>query len=107
MLAEETPGVVTAPTITPTRPYHLSAEQVRFFDENGYLILRNWIPADLLGRLQEAGHAWIAHGLRMGENDPWREDYVFAKRPGGRVMFRVNYVHNKEQPASLELLGCP
>lgn len=92
-------------------PYHLTDEQVRFFDENGYLILRQWITGELLDRLQAAGHAWIAQGLRrdaeLGGHDDPDDDFRFAKRPDGRVMFRVNYVHNKGQPASLELLGCP
>ena len=88
-------------------PYHLSEEQVRFFDERGYLILRNWIPADLLARLQAAGDAWIAGGLAADELNPDHDDYVFAKRDRGRVMFRVNYLHDKGQAASLELLGCP
>jgi ectoine hydroxylase-related dioxygenase (phytanoyl-CoA dioxygenase family) len=88
-------------------PYHLSEEQVRFFDENGYLILRNWIPKELLQRLQEAGDAWIAGGLNAKDDDANAGDYVFGQRPNGRVMFRVNYLHNKEQAASLELLGCP
>ena len=35
-------------------PYRLTPEQVGFFDENGYLILRDWIPQELLRRLQEA-----------------------------------------------------
>ena len=39
----------------PRSPYYLSQEQVRFFDDNGYLILRNWITGPLLERLQEAG----------------------------------------------------
>jgi ectoine hydroxylase-related dioxygenase (phytanoyl-CoA dioxygenase family) len=88
-------------------PYHLTAEQIRFFDENGYLILRNWIPQDLLKRLQDAGQVWINHGLQAREDDPDSGDYIFAQRSEGRVMFRVNYVHNKGQEASLELLGCP
>jgi hypothetical protein len=88
-------------------PYHLTREQIRFFDENGYLILRDWIPRDLLRKLQEAGAAWITNGLNATESDPHYPDYVYAKRPHGRVMFRVNYVHNKGQAASLELLGCP
>ena len=87
--------------------YHLSEEQIAFFDENGYLILRNWIPQKLLKRLQEAGTAWIEQGMRAKEGDPDSMDYIFAKRENGRVMFRVNYVHNKGQAASLELLGSP
>jgi len=88
-------------------PYHLTEEQIRFFDENGYLVLRNWIPQDLLKRLQEAAENWIEKGLHASEDDPDFDDYRFAQRPAGRVMFRVNYVHNKGQPASLELLGSP
>jgi ectoine hydroxylase-related dioxygenase (phytanoyl-CoA dioxygenase family) len=92
-------------------PYHLTPEQVEFFDTNGYLILRNWIPADLLKRLQDAGNAWIQQGWEFqGEShntDPDYDDFRFVDRPTGRVMFRVNYLHNKGQSASLELLGCP
>lgn len=83
--------------------YHLTPEQIQFYDDNGYLILRNWITGELLTRLQEAGHAWIDMGL----NNPQDLDFTFADREVGRVMFRVNYVHNKGQAASLELLGAP
>ncbi len=88
-------------------PYHLTPEQVQFFDEHGYLILRNWIPQDLLQRLRDAGQTWIDDATSAAETDPNYRDYVWAKRPTGRVLFRVNYVHNKGQAASLELLGCP
>jgi hypothetical protein len=87
--------------------YHLSDEQIRFFDENGYLVLRNWIPQDMLRRIQEAGRVWIDMGLHASADDPNYDDYIFAQRPAGRTMFRVNYVHNKGQAASLELLGAP
>jgi ectoine hydroxylase-related dioxygenase (phytanoyl-CoA dioxygenase family) len=87
--------------------YHLTAEQIRFFDDNGYLILRQWIIGDLLARLQAAGQAWIAQGHAVSPDAPDAEDYQFAQRPHGRVMFRVNYLHSKQQPASLELLGSP
>jgi ectoine hydroxylase-related dioxygenase (phytanoyl-CoA dioxygenase family) len=84
--------------------YHLSDEQIQFFDENGYLVLRDWIPAGMLTRLQDAGQAWITAGeARVGNSD----DYNFAQRAHGPVLFRVNYVHNKGQAASLELLGSP
>lgn len=88
-------------------PYHLTAEQIESFDEQGFLILRRWIPADLLQRLQDAAAAWIGDGWSFAEDDPRRQDIRFAERPGGRVMFRVSYVHDKGQPASLELLGSP
>jgi ectoine hydroxylase-related dioxygenase (phytanoyl-CoA dioxygenase family) len=34
-------------------------------------------------------------------------DLAFAKRPGAEVFFRINYLHNKNESVSLELLGSP
>jgi len=98
------------PYIAERTQYHLTDEQVEFFDINGYLILRNWIPADMLQRLQEAGNIWINEGRELqktvgSERDT--EDFDYADRPSGRVLYRVNYLHNKGQSASLELLGSP
>ena len=85
-------------------PYALSDEQVRFFDEHGYLILRNWVTGELLERLQAAGTRWIERGLADGGAN---RDHLFAEREVGRVMWRVDYVHDKGEAASLELLGSP
>lgn len=102
----------------PRSSFHLTKEQVTFFDENGYLVLKNWITGDMLRRLQAAGDSWIAQGealrkkqrsglvLSDQEQDLSR-DLNFAKRQEGEVFFRVNYLHNKGQDCSLELLGSP
>jgi ectoine hydroxylase-related dioxygenase (phytanoyl-CoA dioxygenase family) len=88
--------------------YHLTPEQIQFYDDNGYLILRNWIGGALLERLHNAGHVWIEQGMNAAEDDPNKIDYLFAQRSSGkRAMWRVDYVHNKGQAASLELLGSP
>ncbi|MCP3803404.1 phytanoyl-CoA dioxygenase family protein [Allokutzneria sp. A3M-2-11 16] len=89
------------------RPYHLSEEEVDFFDGYGYLILRKRIPDSLLSRLQDATASWIARGEAAAPDDPWRSDFKYSERPGGRVMYRVDYLHDKEEPATLELLGSP
>jgi ectoine hydroxylase-related dioxygenase (phytanoyl-CoA dioxygenase family) len=92
-------------------PYHLTPEQVQFFDDNGYLILRNWIPQELVRRLRGAGDVWIEEGWKRYEsgyvNKKWDDDWAFANREHGKVMYRVNYLHDKNQSASLELLGSP
>jgi ectoine hydroxylase-related dioxygenase (phytanoyl-CoA dioxygenase family) len=99
-------------------PFHLSEEQVRFFDENGYLVLKQWITGDLLERLQVAGERWIERGEALRARQRALEqlepsdadllnDLTFAKRPGAEVFFRVNYLHNKGEDSSLELLGSP
>lgn len=67
----------------PVSRFHLTAEQIRFFDENGYLVLRNWVTGDLLTRLQEAGQRWIERGLEDGGKN---SDHLFAEREVGRVM---------------------
>ena len=92
---------------SPSTQYGLSEQQLRFYDENGYLILRNWIAPPLLERLREAGDAWIAEGLEAGPEHPHFKDYSYARREHGRAMYRVNYLHNKGRSASLELLGSP
>lgn len=95
---------MASPTAT---EFALTPEQVTFFDENGYLILRNWVTGALLERLQEAGSRWIDAGRSLTHDDSARGDFQFAKREVGEVMFRVDYLHDKGQSASLELLGSP
>jgi len=98
---------VTTTSTHQLTPHHLTPEQIATFDEKGYLVLKNRIPADLLLRLQNAATRWIEAGrdsTASGHPDP---DYVFAQRSGGRVMFRIDYLHGKGEPASLELLGSP
>jgi len=86
--------------------YHLSAAEIEFFDANGYLILRNQVCGKLLQRLQDDTAAIIAAGQELpAESDTG--DFQFAERPHGRTMFRVDYIHDKGSPATLELLGSP
>jgi ectoine hydroxylase-related dioxygenase (phytanoyl-CoA dioxygenase family) len=96
-------NMVTATNTT----YALTEDQIRFFDENGYLVLKNWVQGELLQKLQEAGMNWINEAGDRLADDPLRLDYNFAKREHGEVLFRVNYVHSKGNAASLELLGSP
>ncbi len=73
----------------------LSPEQVARFDEDGYLVLRDRIPADLLARLRAAADHWTSQ--------PPTPDHLHA----GGALWRVDYLHDKGSAASLELLGCP
>src|SRR6478736_3831912 len=91
----------------PTRDYHLSPEEIAHFDEHGYVILRNRISGPLLEKLQQASLRWIADGHALENESDGDGDYNFASRPSGRVLFRINYLHNRGETASLELLGSP
>ena len=108
-LSISTPRPEARPAV---KPYHLTEEQVRSFDENGYLVLRNWIPKELLKRLQDAADRWIDKGLEtyrdLGVEAADKLDYRFANRPGGKHAFwRIDFLHDKGEDASLELLGSP
>ncbi|MFD6415808.1 phytanoyl-CoA dioxygenase family protein [Streptomyces sp. NPDC060194] len=98
-------------TDTATRPapspWALSDEEIASFDAQGYLVLRDRIPRDLVERLASASERWTAAGRRSAGDPSAAVDYEFAERPGGRRLFRVNYLHGKGEPASLELLGAP
>lgn len=87
--------------------YHLTEEQVGFFDENGYLVLRAWIPAPLLERLLEASETWMEAAREAGPDYPNPRDFQFGWPQGRRSLFKVEYLHDKGHPASLELLGSP
>jgi ectoine hydroxylase-related dioxygenase (phytanoyl-CoA dioxygenase family) len=102
----------------PRSPFHLTEDQIRFFDENGYLVLKQWITGELLERLRDSGTRWIERGetlrARQLAGEPLEPhetallgDLAFAKRPGAEVFFRVNYLHGKGEDSSLELLGSP
>ena len=93
---------------TPVRSdYHLTDAQLAFFDEHGYLVLRNWTPPEMLAELQQASERWITRGHQATAQDADYQDYMFAARPNGRVMFRVNYLYDKGEPVALALLGSP
>lgn len=83
----------------------LSDEEVGFFDDRGYLILRNRIPQGLVIALQEASSYWIELGRNSDSSLPGHKDWLFTDRPSGRVMFRVEHILDKGHPAGFELLG--
>ncbi|MDN3494858.1 phytanoyl-CoA dioxygenase family protein [Planococcus sp. APC 4015] len=102
-----TASPTAAPRGVAPREYHLTPDEIAFFDENGYVILRDRIRGDLLRRLQDAATTWIADGHALEDETAADGDYNFADRPSGRVLFRINYLHDKGESASLELLGSP
>lgn len=98
---------LTAPRTAAPESLALTADQIEQFDRDGYLILRNRIPADLVARLRAASDRWIADGQETASDAGSDPDYNFASRPDGPLLFRVNYLHAKQERASLELLGSP
>lgn len=73
----------------------LTDDQIARFDAQGYLLLPGRIPPDLLARLRAAAEGWTA--------GPPTADHLFSDGS----LWRVDYLHDKGSPASLELLGSP
>ncbi len=92
---------------TVTSSYLLDDDQVDFYDRNGYLILRDRIPAGLLEDLRRATAGWMEQGRLHAGPEGQDGDFRFADRDGHEVMFRVDYVHSKGSAVSLQLLGSP
>jgi hypothetical protein len=96
--------------MTTALDHRLSDEQLAQFDRDGFLLLRGWISPDVVARLREACEEWVDLGGRVQRGEVDRADAVdwkYTERPDGPLMFRVDYVHSKGHPASLELLGSP
>nr|ASV47064.1 hypothetical protein [uncultured bacterium] len=73
----------------------LTGDQVAHFDVHGYVLLPGRVPPDLLARLRAAADGWTGQAPTP--------DHLFS---GGRL-WRVDHLHDKGSPASLELLGSP
>lgn len=88
----------------------LTAEQLAQFDRDGFLVLHQWIAPEFVARLREACEEWVELGGRVQRGEVDRVDAVdwkYTERDSGPLMFRVDYLHSKGHPASLELLGSP
>ena len=81
----------------------LTTVQIAQFDRDGYLVLKQRVDPSLLSRLHTASERWMADGMTQGPQKD--SDWLFADRPTGRTMWRVDYIHSKGESASLELLG--
>jgi hypothetical protein len=88
----------------------ISDEQLAQFDRHGFLVLRRWIPDDVVDRLRTACDAWVDLGGQVQRGEVERQDagdWKYTERAHGPLMFRIDYLHAKGHPASLELLGSP
>jgi ectoine hydroxylase-related dioxygenase (phytanoyl-CoA dioxygenase family) len=83
----------------------ISDEEARFFDDNGYLIIREAIIGEELRRVQAAMMELTNHGSASVRNDP---DYAYGTghRSGAPVLKRVEYVVDKSDEMKA-LMGNP
>lgn len=80
-------------------------EEARFFEENGYLIVRGVLRGDELARIQAALQDVVGYGAAQVRDDP---DYMYGAghKTGEKVLRRVEYVIEKREECKV-LLGHP
>jgi hypothetical protein len=86
---------------------HISQDQAHQFDELGFLILRQWIPVDLVRRLRAAIDYAIAGALESAKRDPSVSDFCVVTIKDIPFTTYIDHLHRHAQPASLELAGSP
>jgi len=86
---------------------HLSQEQTQQFDDLGFLVLRQWIPADLVRRLRAVIENAIAGALESAKRDSSVTDFCVVKIKDIPFTTYIDHLHRHAHPASLELAGSP
>ena len=72
----------------------ITDEQVQFFNENGYLILRNVLSSEEQKRLRDASHMLMVNG--NPEQPAPDYGYQPGRRTGKSVLKRIDYVVDKD-----------
>ena len=86
----------------------ITADQVQFFRDNGYLKLEGVLQDEELRALREVSQARIEAGPPSGATPGERKDYQYGTVRGveGPVLRRIEYVYGKGVPF-LRLLAHP
>ena len=79
----------------------ITNEEIQFFDENGYVILRGVIQPDELAEMQRESQRLIDEILSGGPADAW-----CLRGPEG-IPYYLTYLHSHPNTFSLRLLGHP
>jgi len=85
----------------------ISPSQIQEFDDVGFLVLREYIPADLVARLRSAVESAIADALAPANGDSSSTEFCFTSIEGVPFVIYVDHLHRHAGPASLELAGSP
>jgi len=85
----------------------LTQAQAQEFDDLGFLILRHWIPAELVARLRAAVDSAIESALEAAKGVPSASDFCIVQSEESPFVIYVEHLHRHAHPASLELAGSP
>ncbi len=79
----------------------ITDEEIQFFDENGYVIMRGIIQPDELAEIQREGKRLIDEVLSGGPADRW------CNRGPEGIPYYLSYLHSHPNTFSLRLLAHP
>ncbi len=86
----------------------LNTEQIESFDANGYLVIPNVIPSELLSRLDKSTKRFVESNRTSPDSAINNSSRIAAKIKNDRLLvFRVNELFLEPGPVFLELLGLP
>ncbi len=86
---------------------HLSKAQIDEFDEQGFLLLRQWIPTDFVTRVHNVAESAIDLALKNASDGQKNSDMCVTWKNGDPFVGAIIHPHRYMYPASLELLGSP
>jgi ectoine hydroxylase-related dioxygenase (phytanoyl-CoA dioxygenase family) len=86
---------------------YITHDQAQQFDALGFLVLRQWIPIDLVRRLRAAIDSAIAGALESAKRDSSVADFCVVKIKDIPFITYIDHLHRHSHSASLELAGSP
>ena len=86
---------------------HLTEDQVREFDERGYLLLPQWVPTDFVARVCKAAESTLDQLVQGPLDGPNTGDLCVTYKDDTPFIGAIIHPHKYLYPASLELLGSP
>lgn len=86
---------------------HLSKEQIDEFDQQGFLLLRQWIPTDFVARIRKSADSALDLAVQNALAGKNNTDICVSWKDGDPFVSAVIHPHRYMYPASLELLGSP
>lgn len=99
--------IKTEPAVKHPSRWHLSAAKIQQFDTQGFLVLHDRIPNDLLSMLQDKADLIQANAHAALKQNNCSKDHVFAYSYFQAFLNRVLHFHLYAGFDSLIPLGCP
>jgi Phytanoyl-CoA dioxygenase (PhyH) len=85
----------------------MSRDQIQQFDDLGFLVLREYIPPDLVSRLRSVVDCAINGALRLAKSASPSNEFCVKWVDDVPFVTYVDHLHRHASPASLELAGSP